>query len=185
MNNLPGPRCKEMVDGGLLSWPCMLPMGHDGPHQAVEAPASIRRRDAWLESQGVPSADAGVQLTANITADASLPISDDAGVLGSLLSPSSIPTPPATPSVPSLDPASINDVERRVQAITGFLSKDLERMPSPVASWVMGMLSHTSLLALWEMSQKEFAAGAPGVTLTPEFLDRLVPAPLRSYLGRS
>lgn len=170
-----------MVDGGLLSWPCMLPIGHDGPHQAVESPSSVRKRDQWLADQNLIPATEGVVMepTAGVPKQSAAIPTD---TLGRIMR--STMRDEAT-SVP-LEPGAINDFDHRIRAIMAHISGgDLSKLPTPVASWAMGMLAHTGLLALWELAQREFDAGASAVSLSPEFLDRLVPVQLRQYLGRS
>lgn len=150
--------CNEYVDGGIMSWPCRLQAGHDGPHEAVEVPASGRRRQLWLDAQTNDLADVSVQ--------------------------SSAPLP--LPSLPSiLDAGVINDEKHRMDVILSVLSKkEISSLPSAVSSWAMGMLAQTSLLVLWEMAQNEFNDGAQSVVITRDYLDRLVPKTLLVYLGK-
>lgn len=165
--DLPSARCREMVDGGIMSWPCSLPFGHTGPHEAIEVPSSSTRRKRWMEENPVPSEASAIKGT-------------DADIAGSIFRQETAPS-----EMPVLKPASINEDEQRLAAIMRLLTKtDLSALPSPVASWVMGMMAQTSLLALWEMAMKEFQSGATGVVITPEYLNRVVPQSLRTYLGR-
>lgn len=153
--------CNEYVDGGIMSWPCRLNPGHEGPHEAVEVPASGRRRQLWLDGQQAKTNDL---TAADIQSSMALPL----------------PSPPAV-----LQANVINDEQQRMNAIMAVLSKkEISSLPSAVSSWAMGMLAQTSLLVLWEMAQNEFNNGAQSVVITSEYLDRLVPKALLTYLGK-
>jgi hypothetical protein len=47
----PAQRCGEFVESQTTAYPCWLPLGHTGPHEAVEVPRSTRDRRRWELSQ--------------------------------------------------------------------------------------------------------------------------------------
>lgn len=41
--------CDVPVEGGMTAWPCRLPEGHEGPHEAIEVGRSVSQRKKWLK----------------------------------------------------------------------------------------------------------------------------------------
>jgi len=164
LQELPGPRCGKYVDATHVSYPCWLPQGHDGPCVAQEVPVSQVRRDMWLE-QGAKVHQGEV---------------DDQNPSAPLRVPTSgIPSPPA-----ALNPAVLADpVEREKAHLASFQGKDFQDLPEWVKSAIIASSSQTSLAILWALCQQEFEQGAKTVTISPEFLNRLMTPAVRNFVS--
>ena len=165
---LPGPRCREMVDGGVMSFPCMLELGHRGPHEAVEVPASGRRREQWLEENPVE---------APAVPSASASGSDDIRKMVRQIMSEYVSVSDHTPVLDASAINSYSDRERTV--VDGLRGKGVDELPAAVSSWAIGVLSMTSLAALWMMAEKHFDEGATEVIVTKELLEKIVPPSMR------
>lgn len=157
--DLPGPRCGRYVDGGFSSFPCWLDAGHDGPCVAVEVPVSSVRRDLWLKEQSpAPKVP---------TAAPSAPSGPVPGV----------PSPPA-----GLDPALLADpLQRQQQILASMATMDVRSLPDWVRQGIISSASQVSLATLYQLAREQFAHGASVVTITPEFLDRLIIPVVRDF----
>lgn len=161
---LPGPRCREMVDGGVMSYPCMLPLGHDGPHEAVEVPASSRRRNHWIQenSESAVAEPTGAE--------------DIQKIIEQVIAQQGAKPTVSSVEIPEMNAEDINPYEVREQAIVSLLQNgNLSTYPSAVSSWVTGMMCMTSLSVLWTLACEHFDQGSTHVALTREVLERVVP----------
>jgi hypothetical protein len=151
-NDLPGPRCGQYVDGGFSSFPCWIEAGHDGPCVAVEVPVSGIRRDLWLKQQSQqPEVPQAPQIA---------PSGPVAGV----------PVPPR-----ALDPRLLADpAERQEKMLAALATKDVGSLPDWVRQGIISSSSQVSLATLYQLAREQFAQGATVLTITPEFLDRLI-----------
>lgn len=151
-DDLPGPRCGQYVSGGFSSYPCWLDAGHDGPCVAREVPVSSVRRDLWLQEQ--PRQQEAHQ---------SSQIAPSGPVAG-------VPIPPA-----ALDPAMLADPgHRQQQILASMATMDVGLLPDWVRQGIISSSSQVSLATLYQLAREQFARGATVVTITPEFLDRLI-----------
>jgi len=176
---LPGPRCREMVDGGVMSFPCMLDLGHIGPHEAVEVPASGRRRQLWLEENVSEQQPVTASQPQQEQPSPSVDIRQT--VIDLLMNDASVrQIANGEVSHPVLDIEHINPQHVREQAVMAVLNnRDINALPAAVSSWATGMVSMTSLSALWMMAQEHFNNGHSAVVLTKEFVEKLVPTQIR------
>lgn len=161
MSDLPGPRCGQYVSGGFASYPCWEEAGHGGPCAAAEVPASQRRREQWLEEQARASAQV----------EAFVPQAPPSGPVAG------VPTPPA-----ALDPRVLSDPVQRQRDILAGLGKDFGSLPDWVRQGIISSSAQVSLATLYHLAKQQFASGATVVTLTPEFLDRLIVPVVRDFL---
>jgi hypothetical protein len=146
--DLPGPRCGQYVSGGIASYPCWLESGHEGPCEAVEVQASHRKRQEWLKTIYSPTP---------------APSSPSGPVPG-------VPSPP-----PALDPNRLEGgLQRQEEMLKSLHARDIKDLPDWVRQGIIANSSQISLALLWTLAQKEFSSGATTVTLSREFLDRLV-----------
>lgn len=99
--------------------------------------------------------------------------------MGSMPSVSDVSSSPAQDeSMFILNPSFLADPDER-DAKARFSAQ--ERSYSPAMVVVLNQ-ALTSLAILWRMCQSEFARGAQGVVVTPEFLSRLTPLSLREFV---
>lgn len=161
--DLPGPRCGRYVDGGFSSFPCWIEAGHDGPCVAVEVPVSSIRRDLWIQEQtlGGPKAP---------TVPTAAPSAPSGPVPG-------VPSPPA-----GLDPNLLADpMQRQKEILASVATMDVRSLPDWVRQGIISSASQVSLATLYQLAREQFAHGASVVTITPEFLDRLIIPVVRDF----
>lgn len=168
---MPDRRCMEYVSAGITSYPCWLTFGHDGPHVAVEVPATATRRAVWEAEQKL----AGDRPSVN-------PLTAKVGTAPNQASFDAVPKPP-----PFLDPAAVVDgAEREARAmetlVTALRAADVSGLPEWARQGLVGSAALTTLGVLWVLAQNEFEGGAQSVVLSKEFLERAVTPSLRAYL---
>jgi hypothetical protein len=164
LQTLPGQRCLQYVDASFVSYPCWLAFGHDGPHVAHEVPVSAQRRKIWEQEQ-----EKEKQAQHSAPALQQTPSAPVAGV----------PSPP-----PALDPAMLADpVERERNHIASLHGKEFRDLPEWVKSAIIASSSQTSLTLLWTLCHREFKRGATSVTISPDFLERLLTPAVRDFVS--
>lgn len=155
--------CGAFVQGQTASYPCALPLGHEGTaeglHVAVEVPSSQLKFEQWKASR--------------ITALAAFP--EQAKQDGSILNPDG--------KVPVLDDSMLTSPEEREAAsLARMASRSISELPPYLSNILVFESAMTSLAILWALCQSEFARGARGVVVTPEFLSRLATPSVRNLM---
>jgi hypothetical protein len=140
--------CPGFVTGTFISYPCELPLNHDGPHVAKEVGASVNARRAWEQEYQ------GGEMQTTTAVDGIVP-----------------------EKVSTLPINSLNDPAVRVQSMLAKM-QDISTMPSWARSYMLGQFAQASLGTLYHLAKAEFQGGAKAVMITPEFLERMLTPPL-------
>ena len=162
---IPRRKCRQPIESGgsILAWPCDVDEDHEGPCAAKELPRSMEARRIWEAARD----------EATISVAPTLPTSPEQRINHESIGTSRV-----------LPIEALGLEQDRIVTLRKMLGRLPEDLPRPAKEWMFNMMASVSLAALWDLSMVEFEKGALAVTITPEFLVRLIPPSLQNYIGR-
>ena len=132
---------------------------HDGPCEAPEVPVSKVRRQQWLSKQPQQSV--------------SVPASRSTGPVAG------IPAPPPGLNPDSLRPGS----ERDTVLLKRYGGVPFANLPRRSQEDLIASSAQVSLALLWVSAHEHFANGATSVTVSREYLERLVTPLVQQFVS--